>query len=115
MAKFRALIGYCIPTEVEKGVWQDVIVEHYHRGDILQDYDRWDSSKEVNDDLNISNRFSIVADSFIKAHRDQMKYIVIDHTRWKIHSLDLTNRPRIVFTVSGVYNGPEVEAEDENP
>ena len=115
MAKFRALIGYAIPTEVEVGVWQDVVEEHYHKGDILIDQHRWDSSSDVNDNLNISNRFSIVADKFAKEHRTQMKYIVLDGTKWKIHNVDLSNRPRIVFTVSGLYTGSEDAGNDEIP
>lgn len=112
MGKFRAKIGYAIPTEVKKGVWQDVIEERYHRGDILHDQHRWDSSNEVNDDLNISNRFSFVADNFMQEHRTQMKYLVFDNTRWKIHNIDLGSSPRIVITVSGVYNGPEPISSD---
>jgi hypothetical protein len=44
-----------------------------------------------------------------------MKYIVVDDVRWKIHNIDLASRPRIIITVSGLYNGPEVEENDENP
>lgn len=113
MSKFRCKIGYGIDTEIAPGVWQKVITEHWHRGDILQDQTRWDSSSDVNDNLNISNKFSIVADSFIKAHKTDILYIVIDDVRWKVHNLDLSNRPRIIFTVTGVYNGPEV-SEDES-
>ena len=114
MGKFRYKIGYSIPTEVAKGVWADKIVEHYHRGDMLNDQHRWDSSNEVNDDLNISNRFSFIADNFLKAHRTEMKYIVIDDVKWKIHNIDLSTRPRIIVSISGLYKDPEVEDNGEN-
>lgn len=113
MGKFRCKVGYSIPTEVKKGVWEDVITERYHRGDILQDQTRWDSSSSVNDNLNISDRFSIIADSFMNEHRMHIKYIVISGVHWKVHNLDLSNRPRIIFTVNGVYNGPEVTEDDK--
>lgn len=115
MGKLRTKVGYAIPTEIKPGIWQDVIVEHYHKCDILNDQHRWDSSQDANDNLNISNRFSIVADTFAKTNRMHMKYIVVDDVRWKIHNIDLASRPRIIITVSGLYNGPEVEENDENP
>ena len=113
MGKFRCKVGYGIPTEVKKGVWENVITERYHRGDILSDQNRWDSSSDVNDNLNVNNRFSFVADSFMKEHRMHILYIVIDDVRWKVHNLDLSNRPRIIMTISGVYNGPEVDTDEQ--
>lgn len=111
MGKFRCKVGYGIPTETSKGIWENVLIERYYRGDILQDQTRWDSSSDINDNLNISNRFSIVADNFMRANRMHILYIVIDDIRWKVHNIDLSNRPRIIFTISGVYNGPEVNDE----
>lgn len=113
MGKFRCKVGYGIPTEVKKGIWEDVITERYHRGDILQDQTRWDSSSDVNDNLNVNNRFSIIADKFMDEHKMHIKYIVIDGVRWKVHNMDLSTRPRIIFTVLGLYNGPEVTDDDK--
>lgn len=113
MGKFRCKVGYGIPTEVKKGIWENVITERYHRGDILTDQTRWDSSSDVNDNLNVSDRFSLVADKFMRENKMNILYIVIDDIRWKVHNIDFSSRPRFIFTISGVYNGPEVITDEQ--
>ena len=104
MAKFYGAIGYALPGETAPGVWGDTIIEKNYRGDVVLDQWRWQPADKVNDDLNIDNSVSIIADKYAYQNIGKMKYIVWDGTPWKIQSLSI-NRPRIILQIGGVYNG----------
>ena len=60
--------------------------------------------QKINDDINLDNSISIVADAYAHANVGVMKYIVWNNTPWKIQSFSI-NRPRIVIQIGGIYNG----------
>ena len=64
MAKFHGVIGYAIQTETAPGVWQDIITEKEYSGDVILNQQRWQKSENVNDDFNVDNSISIIADPF---------------------------------------------------
>ena len=104
MAKFYGAIGYAIPSQTSPGVWQDEIVEKVYRGDIVLDQRRWQKSEGVNDNLNLDNSVSIIADAFAYENAGVIKYIVIDGAKWCIQSVR-ADRPRLVLQIGGLYNG----------
>ena len=106
MAKFHGLIGYVENEESETspGVFIDVTTERACVGDTLRSNKRWESGEKVNDSLVIDNRFSIIADEYVHTHAQNMRYLLLHGTRWKITSFEI-QRPRIILTVGGVYNG----------
>ena len=109
MAKFYGPIGYAVQKESRPGYWEDSIEEHNHSGDVLRNSSRWTASQEsTNDDLNIGNQISIVADPFAMSHFHSMKYVGWLGANWKITSIDV-KYPRLILTVGGVYNGPVAE------
>ena len=110
MAKFFGPIGYAVSTEVRPGVWKDQIEERNYSGDVLRNTTRWSASQEsTNDDLNVSNQISILADPFATNHFHTMKYIRFAGAYWKITSVE-ERRPRLILTIGGVYNGPTAES-----
>lgn len=111
MAKFYGAIGYAHSDEVVPGVWEDVIVEKKYRGDVVLDQRRWRTEEKVNDDLNLDNSISILADTYAYNNIGTMKYIVWKGVAWKIQSF-IINRPRIVIQIGGIYNG---ERPSESP
>lgn len=104
MAKFYGAIGYALLEESTPGVWIDVIIEKNYRGDIILDQRRMQSSENVNDNVNIDNSISIIADAYAYEHIGFIKYIVWNKVAWRIQSFNI-NRPRIVIQIGGVYNG----------
>ena len=104
MAKFHGAIGYALLEESSPGVWIDTIVEKNYRGDIILDQRRFQSSENLNDNINIDNSISILADAYAYENLGFMKYIVWNNAAWKIQSFSI-NRPRIVLQIGGVYNG----------
>jgi hypothetical protein len=106
MAKFHGLIGYVKNEESETapGVYSEVVTERPCSGDILRNTKRWENGDKVNDNLTIDNRFSIIADEFAISNARVMRYLKIMGSSWKITSFEI-QRPRIILTVGGVYNG----------
>jgi hypothetical protein len=107
MAKFHGKIGYSKTTESETapGVFEEVITEYTYSGDVIRDTRRWEKSNNLNDNLNISNLFSVVGDWYSYENFSQMRYITYMGAKWKITSVEI-QRPRLILTVGGVYNAP---------
>lgn len=106
MARFYGVIGFSRYEETAPGVHTEVVTERSYFGDVIRDVRRSDSTPEsLNDNLNISNRFSIVADSQAFDDLEYMRYIKWANVFWKISSIEI-QRPRLILSVGGVYNGP---------
>lgn len=105
MAKFYGEIGYAENIEKSPGVYMDVITVRNYYGDLLSNSSRWSTSSEsTNDDLNINNRISILADPYAYQNFHSMKYVEFMGTKWKINSVEV-RYPRLILTIGGVYNG----------
>lgn len=105
MAKFYGMIGYAITEETKPDVWVDTIKERPYYGDVTRDSRRIESSQDtINDGVNISNEFSIVADPYAQQNIDAMRYVKFRGTAWKITSVEV-QYPRLNISVGGIYNG----------
>ena len=106
MGKFYGIIGYGVTEETKPDVWEEKITEQKYYGDVLQFSRRWESGEHLNDDLNVSNKISIVADPFAYENFHNMRYVEWMGAKWKISLVDV-QYPRLILTVGGVYNENE--------
>lgn len=104
MARFYGAIGYIEQEEVRPGVWVDKVVERMHSGDLIRNTHRSESSETLNDDINIDNEISIIADPFAYENFRHMKYVVLMNAKWEISSVQV-QRPRLILSIRGLYNG----------
>lgn len=104
MAKFYGKIGYITTEETKPGVWNETVVEKNCYGDLVRNIRRWESANKVNDDLNINNEVSIVADPYARNNFHSMKYIEFMGAKWKVTSVEV-QYPRLILSIGGVYNG----------
>ena len=109
MAKWFGKIGYAITSETESGIWEPTIVEKEYYGDLTTDRRKRQNSGEVNDNINLANVISIIADPFAIQNCSYMAYVEVMGTRWKISDIEV-QYPRLIFTVGGVYNGDSPRA-----
>ncbi len=105
MARFYGTIGYGVSEETVPGVWSDEITERAYYGDILNDVRALSASEKVNDDVRMQSRISIVADAFALGNYLQIKYVEWAGSLWTVTSVD-ADRPRLILSLGGVYNGP---------
>ena len=104
MGKFHGAIGFAKTEETKPGVWVDKIVEYEYSGDMPNTSFSFQSSDQVNDNVNVRNEISIVADVFAYQNFHSMRYVVFMGTKWKITSIK-PEYPRMKLTVGGLYNG----------
>lgn len=108
MSKFFGNIGYAINKEIRPGVWADEVEIRSYYGDVIRDTRQYQTSDSLNDNLNVSNQFSIVADPFAYENFHSMKYIEYMGAKWKISNIEV-KYPRLILTVGGVYNESATE------
>lgn len=104
MNKFYGKIGYAITKETVPGVWVEQIVERSYYGDVIRNIRRLQSSENLNDNINVSNEISIVADAFANQNFHSMRYVEYMGTKWKVSSIEV-KYPRLILSIGGVYNG----------
>ena len=109
MARFAGYIGYGTQTLTAPGVWEDTIVRRKYYGDILRVARSLSSPEKVLSDISVSNQISIVADAYANGHIFDMRFVEWAGARWVITNVDV-QRPRLILTIGGVYNGPTGEA-----
>lgn len=106
MAKFYGVIGFAATVETDPGIWGEQITERGYSGDLIRNLRRLESSSSVNDNVNITNEISIVADPYAEQNMYAMRYVVFKGSKWKISSVDV-NYPRLILTIGGLYNAEQ--------
>lgn len=105
--KYYGKIGYVDSIETSPGVWaESKVIERLYTGDIIRNTRRRDSGENLNDDINVNNEISIVADSFANQNFHLLRYAEWMGTRWKITNVDV-QPPRLILSLGGVYNGEQ--------
>lgn len=115
MAKYCGKLGFIITQEDEdqSGKYTPTSVERKYYGDILEDVRKWEKQETAttNDDLNIMNRISVLADKFATENLGALKYAEFMGTMWNVKSVTISY-PRLILSLGGLYNG--TRQSDEN-
>ena len=106
MAKFSGRIGYAETVETAPGVWEEMITERTHFGDWIRNTRRLQSADQLNDDINIANELSIVANPYAMDHFHSMRYVKYSGAAWKVINVEV-RYPRLILTLGGVYSGEQ--------
>lgn len=106
MAKFFGAIGFADNVQVRPGVWEDVIVEREHYGDVLRNVRRLEDNQEsVNNDITVTNSLSIVSDAYLDEHFFAIRYVRWMGGLWTVPTVEV-QAPRLILRLGGVYHGP---------
>ena len=103
MARFCGKIGYAVQSETAPGVWTESITERIYYGDEIRNARRLQTSGNQNDDIEITNRLSIIADPFAYENFHAMRYVIYMGSKWKITEVEVL-RPRLTLSLGGLYN-----------
>lgn len=106
MAKFYGAIGYAETVETTPGVWKEQITERKYYGELIRNTRRLQTADQLNDNINVANEISIVADPFAIHNFHSMRYVEFMDAKWKISSVEV-RYPRLILTVGGLYNGEQ--------
>lgn len=101
--RYYGKVGYCTSVEARPGVWVvDHVVERPYYGEVLRYSRRYQTTDKVNDNLDISNQISILADPYAYEHFAEIRYVYWMGAKWKVSSVEV-EYPRLKLTVGGVY------------
>lgn len=89
MAKFYGPIGYAVTEETTPGVWEPHISERMYFGELVRNTRRLQTADKLNDNINVSNEISILADPFARENFHLMKYVGFSYTINIQHLLSL--------------------------
>lgn len=103
MNKWFGKVGFTSQVEIVPGVWEEQITEKEYFGDILKNTVKLQSTDQVNDNVNIANRISIVADPFAYEHFHDMRYVEFYGVKRDVSDVEV-QYPRLVLSIGGVYN-----------
>lgn len=104
MAKFHGTVGFAIQSEKAPGVWVEEIIEREYDMEETKFRVNYESNDKVNSDVNISNSYSFISDSYANKNFFTIRYIVFMGIKLKAKNIDV-RYPRIIVSVGGVYNG----------
>lgn len=104
MAKWYGKIGYAETVETEPGLWVEEIKERSYYGDTYRNTRLLQNSGDINDNINIGNQISIVADPYANHNFHTMRYVEFMGSKWKITNVEV-QYPRLILTIGGIYNG----------
>lgn len=108
MSKWYGMVGYGITHEERPSVWVTNIVERPYYGDMTRIASSSQQGESLNDDIQLKNDVSIIADAYALQNFTLIKYITIMGIRWKVRSVEV-QRPRLLLSLGGVYNGQTPE------
>lgn len=104
MSKFYGVVGYIESVEIRPGVWKEQVTERNYYGEVIRNTRRLQSTENLNDDINISNEISIVADPYALNHFHSIRYVQLMGAKWKATNVEV-QPPRLLISLGGVYNG----------
>ena len=84
-------------------MFEEVITERNYFGDVNRSTRRLESSGGINDNININNEISIIADPYAIQNIYAMRYIEFQGAKWKVTNAEV-QYPRIKLTVGGLWN-----------
>lgn len=103
--KFFGTVGFVELEETQPNIFRESEpIERQYYGDVLKNSKKDEGGQWLNDNLNVDNRISIVADEYAYGHFFAIRYVVWENSKWKVKSVEVS-RPRLILTIGGVYNG----------
>ena len=105
MAKFYGSVGYAETSETTSGVWKETVTKRNYYGDVLRNTRKYESGDTVNGNVTVNNTISIVADPYAYEHFFAIRFVEWMGAAWMVTNVEV-QRPRLLLTIGGVYNGP---------
>lgn len=108
MSKWSGKIGFAEYSERldgtrGTGIWEEVIIEHQYYGDFLKNYRTLNKDAQINNDVDISNQISFVADPYAYENFHKIRYAEFMGTKWRVASVEV-QYPRLIASLGGLYN-----------
>lgn len=104
MAKFYGKVGFVVTEETAPDVYTEKPIARYYMGDVIRNIKKATTGEGINNNLDINNQISIIADQFAFSHFFAMRYVEWMGAYWNVQSVEVQS-PRLIISIGGVYNG----------
>lgn len=109
MAKYCGQIGFAETVEIppDSGIVKEVFtLKGPYHGDLLDNTGRMVLADNINTDIKVTNRISIVADPYAMQNFHSIRYAVFMGSKWKVSSVQVAY-PRLILNLGDLWNGEE--------
>ena len=115
MTKFYGPLGYIqtIESPAGSGIWVEEPVEYNCYGDVIYDHAMKSENDQLNGEVRINARISVVDDGYITRNAQKLRYVKWMGSYWTVSSVEI-RPPRLILNLGKVYNGRTVET-TKNP
>lgn len=101
--KWCGYIGFRELVETEPSIWEERIVRKLKKGDLMMNSRSLQNNNGINDDIQISNTISIIADPYAAQNMHNMLYAEFRGVKWKVVKVNEAY-PRLELHLGGIYN-----------
>lgn len=102
MAKYAGLVGYVTETEKSLGVWSATEVVRPMQGDVLRATSVFQGADNINSDITLQHRISLVGDSYLYEHFFEIRWLEYAGSKWEVTTVEV-KKPRVIVTLGGIY------------
>lgn len=104
--RYYGVIGFG-PTKPKDGddIYVEDITERPYYGDVPKHVYAMKSGDKLTKDVQMNIQISIVADEFALQFMHLIRYAEWRGEKWEVTSVDPSQRPRLILSLGGVYNG----------
>ena len=102
--KYHGNVGYFETIEKKPGLYEEGIIFHESKGDVLRNNKRISTSNSINPIITISDQISIVADPYARGHFFNIRCIEYQGALWSVTEVDASQPPRLILSLGGLYN-----------
>lgn len=105
--KFSGKIGFWMgDVETKPGVYKPSIIEKNYTGDVLRNVRKFQPvQNQQNENLVTVNKISVISNLFLQTNWPSIRYIIWNGIKWSVTSVDISQYPRAIMEIGGVYNG----------
>lgn len=100
--KWYGKIGFVTQEETSPGIWENVSTEKSYYGEISNMSRSWKEGSDLNDDVTISNKLTIVTDPYIIENLINIRYVIYLGVKWKVTGFSI-EYPRLILSLGGIY------------
>ena len=102
MARYFGQIGYAVLTNPAPGVFVEGIEERSYYGDITRVSNRLVATSTLNDNVQLNNEVSVLADAFAYENFQSIRYVTWNGVKWRVSAVQV-QRPRLVLNIGEVF------------
>lgn len=103
MTKFAGNVGYISQVETSPGVWSPIETARRMRGDLLRVSALNKSGDGLNKDVVFQHKVSVLGDPYSYDNFYNVRWVEVRGIKWEVTSIEVS-RPRLIFTLGGMYN-----------